>query len=66
MSVSPVVHGRQTVIPLLAGRVPDFELDGGVVQADGLGEEGCADGRLLVLVKLALDESQDQRAFADG
>ena len=61
---SPVVHGREAVIPFLTGCIPDFELDGSVVQADRLGEEGCADSRLLIFVELAFDETQDQRTFS--
>jgi len=34
-----VVHRRQAVIPLLSGRVPDFKLDDGVIQADSLCQE---------------------------
>ena len=37
-----VVHRRQTVVPFLACRVPDFKLDGGVVEAYCLRQErGC-------------------------
>lgn len=35
-----VVHGGQTVVALLAGRVPDFKLDRRVVQAHRLSQEG--------------------------
>jgi hypothetical protein len=61
---SPVVHWGQRVVPLLAGGVPNLELDGGLVQANGLGEEGGPDGGLLVLVELALDEPEHQRRLA--
>lgn len=37
---APVVHGGQAVIALLAGRVPDLKLYRGVIQTDGLSEEG--------------------------
>ena len=41
----PVVHGRQGLVALLAGGVPDLKLDCCVlVEGDGLGEEGGADG----------------------
>ena len=50
-----VVHGGQRLVALLAGRVPDFKLDGCVlVEGDGLGEEGGADGRFSVVVELVL------------
>ena len=40
-----VVHGRKRLVPLLACRVPDFELDGCVlVEGERLREEGSADG----------------------
>lgn len=50
--------------PLLPRRVPYLELDGGVVEAERLREEGGADGALLVLVELPLDETQHQRGLA--
>ena len=41
----PVVHWGEGFVAFLAGRVPDLELDCGVVvQGDGLCEEGCSDG----------------------
>ena len=40
-----IVHGRERLVALLAGRVPDLKLDCGVlVERDGLGEERGADG----------------------
>ena len=36
---STVIHGRQAVVTLLARRVPDLKLHGGVIQTDGLGQE---------------------------
>ena len=61
---APIVHGRERVVALLARRVPDLELDGGVVDLDCLREEGGADGALLELVELALDEAQHQARLA--
>ena len=53
----PVVHGRERLVALLAGRVPDLELDGCVlIEGDGLGEEGGADGGFPVVVELVLGE----------
>ena len=50
-----VVHGRKGFVALLAGRVPDLKLDcGGLVEGDGLGEEGGTDGGLPVVVELVL------------
>ena len=43
-----VVHGRQTVVLLLARRVPDLALAGASVVHDHLGHEGRADRRLAV------------------
>ena len=60
-----VVHRCQRVVALLAGRVPDLELDCRVVQTNGLRQEGRADRRLLELVELAFDEPQHQRRLAD-
>lgn len=40
-----VVHGGEGLVSLLSGGIPDLELDGGVlIEGDGLGEEGGADG----------------------
>lgn len=45
----PVVHGRQRLVPLLPGSVPDFKFDSRVlVEGDGLCEEGGADGGFSV------------------
>ena len=50
-----VVHGGQRLVPLLPRRVPYLELDGGgVVEGDGLREEGGADGGFSVVVELVL------------
>ena len=53
-----VIHGCKGLVALLAGGVPDLELDcGGFIEGDGLGEEGSADGRLSVVVELVLPNS---------
>lgn len=39
-----VVHGSQTVVALLTGRVPDLKLDCCVVQAYRLSQEGSCRG----------------------
>jgi hypothetical protein len=57
-----VVHGCQRLVALLAGRVPDLKLDCRVlVEGDGLGEEGSADGGFSVVVELVLDKAQHER-----
>ena len=54
-----VVHGRERLVALLAGRVPDLKLYGCVlVEGNGLGEEGSADGGFSVVVELVLDKAQ--------
>lgn len=54
----PVVHGRERLVTLLPGGVPDLKLDcGGLVKGDGLGEECGADGGFPVVVKLVLPMS---------
>ena len=54
-----VVHGCQRLVALLAGRVPDFKLDRrALVEGDGLGEEGSADGGFPVVIELVLQASQ--------
>ena len=51
----PIVHGCQRLVSFLTGCIPDFEFDGcGVVEGDGLGEEGGADGGFAVVVELVL------------
>lgn len=51
-----VIHGCEGLVAFLAGRVPYLELDGGgVVEGDGLGEEGGADGGFSVVVELVLE-----------
>jgi len=50
-----VVHWREGFIPFLARCIPDFEFHGGLlVEGDGLGEEGGADGGFSVVVELVL------------
>lgn len=50
-----VVHWCEGLVSFLARCVPYFELDGcGVVEGDGLGEEGGADGGLSVVIELIL------------
>lgn len=56
-----VVHRCEGFVPLLSGGIPYFEFDGGgVVEGDGLGEEGSADGGFSVVVELVFDESEDE------
>lgn len=51
----PVVHGRQRLVSLLPGRVPDFKFHCRVlVERDGLCEEGGANSRFSVRVELVL------------
>lgn len=51
----PVVHGRQRLVALLAGGIPDLELDCCVlVEGNGLSEESGADGRFSVIIELIL------------
>jgi hypothetical protein len=57
-----VVHGRERLIALLTSRVPDLKLDRRVlVEGNGLGEEGGADGGFSVVVELVLDKAQHER-----
>jgi len=50
-----IVHWRKGFIPLLPRRIPDFEFHGRLlVEGDGLGEEGGADGGFSVVVELVL------------
>lgn len=50
-----VVHGGKGLVTLLAGCIPNLELDCGVfVEGDGLGEESGADGRFSEGVELIL------------
>ena len=60
-----VVHRRERVVPLLPRRVPDLELDGGVVERDRLRQERRADRGLLVLEELPAHEAQHERRLAD-
>jgi hypothetical protein len=51
-----VVHGSQRLVALLTGRIPDLELDSGVlVERNGLGEESSADSRLAIRIELVLE-----------
>ena len=51
----PVIHGGQRLVSLLAGCIPYLELNRrAFVQGDGLCEEGGANGRLAVIIKLIL------------
>ena len=59
-----VVHRGEGLVPLLTGGIPYFKFDGGgVVEGDGLGEEGGADGGFSVVVELVFDESEDERGL---
>ena len=50
-----VIHGRKRLVPLLASCIPDLELDSGVlIERDGLGKKGGADGRLSIRIELVL------------
>lgn len=50
-----VVHGCEGLVSFLARGIPYFKFDGcGVVEGDGLGEEGGADGGLSVVIELIL------------
>ena len=60
-----VVHGRETMVALLAGRVPDLELDCRLIERNRLREERSADGRLLVLKELSPHKAQHERRLAD-
>lgn len=54
-----VVHGSQRLVSLLTCRVPDLKLDRGcVIEGDGLGEEGGADGGFSVVVELVLQKEE--------
>mmetsp|Transcript_31517 Transcript_31517/g.93641 ORF Transcript_31517/g.93641 Transcript_31517/m.93641 type:complete len:254 (-) Transcript_31517:50-811(-) len=64
-SSAPVVHGRERVVPLLAGRVPNLKLDGRVVERDRLRQKRSADGGLLVLEELPAHKAQHKRALPD-
>lgn len=48
------------MVPLLASRVPNLELDGRIVHCQSLREERRPDRRFLELEELALDESEHQ------
>ena len=59
-----IVHRGEGFVPLLPRGIPYFEFDrGGVVEGDGLGEEGGADGGFSVVVELVFDESEDERGL---
>lgn len=52
-----IVHGSQRLIPLLASGIPDFELDcGGIIEGDGLCQEGGSDCRLAIIIELVLNQ----------
>ncbi|RMZ72162.1 hypothetical protein GMOD_00007160 [Pyrenophora seminiperda CCB06] len=62
-----VVHGRKRLVALLARGIPNLELDSCVlVEGDGLGEEGGADGGFPVVVELVLRESAMGFTVASG
>lgn len=53
-----IVHWGQRLIPLLASGIPDFELDrGGIIEGDGLCEEGGSNCRLAVIIELVLNRA---------
>lgn len=53
-----VVHGGQRLVSLLAGRIPNLELDRRVlIEGDGLSEESRANGGFSEGVKLILTAS---------
>jgi hypothetical protein len=50
-----IVHGRQGLVTLLAGRIPDLELDSRVlIERDGLSEERRTDRRFSEGIELIL------------
>lgn len=50
-----IVHGRKGLVPLLASRIPDFELDCSIlIEGDGLSEECRTDGGFSVRIELVL------------
>ena len=61
-----LVHRGQGGESLLAGCVPDLKLDGSRWQVAFLGEEGGADGGLLVFLEVVVYESEDERRLSDG
>lgn len=55
----PIVHRCKRLVSLLACRIPYFELDSrGVVEGDGLCEEGSSDSRFSVVIELILETNQ--------
>lgn len=56
----PIIHWSQAPVPLLSCGVPDFELDDGGVELDGLSEEGGADGGLLEFEEFVADKTHDE------
>lgn len=51
----PVVHGRERLVSFLTRRVPNLELYSCVlVEGNGLGQEGSANGGLPVIIELIL------------
>ena len=61
-----VVHGCQTVIPFLPGRVPDLESDVVAIHWNTLGEERRPDCALNVVVELILDKTDNETAFTNA
>jgi len=55
-----VVHGRQRRKALLACRVPDLEFDGAGREVAFLGQEGGADGRLLVFLEVVVHKTHHE------
>lgn len=57
-----VVHGRQRLVPLLSRCVPNLKLDCSLlVECNCLREEGGADGRFPVVVKLILSQDSQRK-----
>ena len=52
-----IVHRGQRLIALLASSIPDFKLDcGGIIEGDGLCQEGSSDSRLAIIIELVLTD----------
>ena len=55
----PVIHRCKRLVSFLTCRIPYLEFDSrGVVEGDGLCEEGSSDGRFSVIIELILDKYQ--------
>ena len=65
--VTSVVNGGDGFVLLLAGRIPHLEADtlAGPIVVE-LRQEGSAQSRLAELVKLIVNETDEQAAFADS